>query len=56
MHEFIIDYGFQCHSSHKGLGLGRGEIGPAIEMHTDLKYVYMVYFMEKNQNFICLVL
>ena len=40
----------------KGLGSGRGEIGPAIEMHTDLKYVYMVYFIEKNRNFICLVL
>ena len=26
----------------KGLGSRRGEIGPAIEMHTDLKYVYMV--------------
>ena len=33
-----------------------GEIGPAIEMHTDLKYDYMVYFIEKNRNFICLVL
>ena len=41
---------------HKGLGSRRGEIGPAIEMHTDLKYVYMVYFIEKNRNFICLVL
>ena len=40
----------------KGLGSWRGEIGPAIEMHTDLKYVYMVYFIEKNRNFICLVL
>ena len=40
----------------KGLGSRRGEIGPAIEMHTDLKYVYMVYFTEKNRNFICLVL
>ena len=40
----------------KGLGSRRGEIGPAIEMHTDLKYVYMVYFIEKNRNFICLVL
>ena len=40
----------------KGLGSRRGEIGPAIEMHTDLKYVNMVYFIEKNQNFICLVL
>ena len=40
----------------KGLGSRRGEIGPAIEMYTDLKYVYMVYFIEKNQNFICLVL
>ena len=40
----------------KGLGSGRGEIGPAIEMHNDLKYVYMVYFIEKNRNFICLVL
>ena len=40
----------------KGLGSRRGEIGPAIEMYTDLKYVYMVYFMEKNRNFICLVL
>ena len=42
--------------SEKGLGSRRGEIGPAIEMHTDLKYVYMVYFIEKNRNFICLVL
>ena len=40
----------------KGLGSRRGEIGPAIEMHTNLKYVYMVYFIEKNQNCICLVL
>ena len=40
----------------KGLGSRRGEIGPAIEMHTDLKYVYMVYFIEKNRNFNCLVL
>ena len=40
----------------KGLGSRRGEIGPAIEMHTDLKYVYMVYFIEKNRNFIFLVL
>ena len=40
----------------KGLGSRRGEIGPAIEMHTDLQYVYMVYFIEKNRNFICLVL
>ena len=40
----------------KGLGSQRGEIGPAIEMHTDLKYVYMVYFNERNRNFICLVL
>ena len=42
--------------TYKGLGSRRGEIGPAIEMHTDLKYVYMVYFIEKNRNFICLVL
>ena len=41
---------------HKGLGSRRGEIGPATEMHTNLKYVYMVYFIEKNRNFICLVL
>ena len=40
----------------KGLGSRRGEFGPAIEMHTGLKYVYMVYFIEKNRNFICLVL
>ena len=40
----------------KGLGSRRGEIGPAIEMQTDLKYVYMVYFIEKNRNLICLVL
>ena len=40
----------------KGLGSRRGEISPAIEMHTDLKYVYMVYLIEKNRNFICLVL
>ena len=31
----------------KGLGSRRGEFGPAIEMHTNLKYVYMVYFIEK---------
>ena len=42
--------------TRKGLGSRRGEIGPAIEMHTDFKYVYMVYFIEKNRNFICLVL
>ena len=41
---------------NKGLGSRRGEIGPAIEMHIDLKYVYMVYFIEKNRNCICLVL
>ena len=35
----------------KGLGSRRGEIGPAIEMHTDLKYVYMVYFIEKKSKF-----
>ena len=40
----------------KGLGSRRGEIGPAIEMHTDFKYVYMVYFIEKKRNSICLVL
>ena len=40
----------------KGLGSRRGEIGPAIEMHTNLRYVYMVYFIKKNLNFICLVL
>ena len=40
----------------KGLGSRRGEIGPAIEMQIDLKCVYMVYFIEKNRNFICLVL
>ena len=40
----------------KGLGSQRGEIGPAIEMHTNFKYVYMVYFIEKNRNFICLLL
>ena len=45
-----------CNSHTKGLGSRRGEIGPAIEMHTDLKNVYMVYFIEKNRNFICLVL
>ena len=44
------------YSLAKGLGSRRGEIGPAIEMHTDLKYVYMFYFIEKNRNFICLVL
>ena len=44
------------HEKAKGLRSRRGEIGPAIEMHTDLKYVYMVYFIEKNRNFICLVL
>ena len=44
-----------CFTS-KGLGSRRGEIGPAIEMHNGLKYVYMVYFIEKNRNFICLVL
>ena len=49
---------FPCSTqlSIKGLGSRRGEIDPAIEMHTDLKYVYMVYFIEKNRNFICLVL
>ena len=41
---------------HKGLGSRRGEIGPAIEMHSNLKCVYMFYFIEKNLNFICLVL
>ena len=41
---------------NKGLGSRRGEIGPAIEMHIKLKYVYMVYFIEKNQNFMSLVL
>ena len=35
----------------KGLGSRRGEIGPAIEMHTKLIYVYMVYFIEKNRFF-----
>ena len=25
-------------------------------MHTDLKYVYMVYLIAKNRNFICLAL
>ena len=40
----------------KSYGSQRGEIGPAIEMHTNLKYVYMVYLIEKNRNFICLVL
>ena len=43
-------------ATDKGLGSRRGEIGPAIEMHTNLKYVYIVYFIEKNRNFICLVL
>ena len=47
---------FIFENAPKGLGSRRGEIGPAIEMHTDLKYVYMVYFIEKNRNFICLVL
>ena len=47
---------FKIYEQGKGLGSRRGEIGPAIEMHTDLKYVYMVYFIEKNRNFICLVL
>ena len=46
----------KCIWKYKGLDSRRGEIGPAIEMHTDLKYVYMVYFIEKNRNFICLVL
>ena len=41
---------------YKGLGSRRGEIGPVIEMHTNLEYVYMVYSIEKNRNFICLVL
>ena len=41
---------------NKGLGSRRDKIGPAIEMHTDLKYVYMVYFIEKKRNFVCLVL
>ena len=39
-----------------GLGSRRGEIGPVIEMHINLIYVYMVYFIEKNRNFICHVL
>ena len=47
---------FNIYEQDKGLGSRRGEIGPAIEMHTDLKYVYMVYLIEKNRNFICLVL
>ena len=40
----------------KGLGSQRSVIGPAIEMHTNLKDVYMVYFIEKYRYFICLVL
>ena len=36
---------------NKGLGSRRGEISPAIEMHTNLKYVYMVYFIEKKSKF-----
>ena len=53
---FLTGSLFLKDKSAKGLGSRRGEIGPAIEMHTDLKYVYMVYFIEKNRNFICLVL
>ena len=52
MHSYLGAY-YIC---LKGLGSQRSEIGPAIEMQTDLKYVYMVYFIEKNRNFICLVL
>ena len=39
---------FNIYEQDKGLGSRRGEIGPAIEMHADLKYVYMVYFIEEN--------
>ena len=52
----ILTMEYESGGLDKGLGSQRGEIGPAIEMHTDLKYVYMVYFIEKNRNFICLVL
>ena len=52
----ILDLLLLWPRGYKGLGSRRGEIGPAIEMQTDLKYVYMVYFIEKNRNFICLVL
>ena len=48
--------GQKMYPKTKGLGSRRGEIGPAIEMHTNLKYVYMVYIIKKNRNFICLVL
>ena len=53
---YIKDGKVRMEICYKGLGSRRGEIGPAIEMHTDLKYVFMVYFIEKNRNFICLVL
>ena len=55
---WIVDFALYGVSGKisKGLGSRKGEIGPAIEMQTDLKYVYMVYFIEKNRNFICLVL
>ena len=56
MRTILYKYGLNRSLDNKGLGSRRGEIGPAIEMHTDLKYVYMVYFIEKNLNFICLVL
>ena len=35
----------------KGLGSRRGEIGPAIEMHTDLKYVYYGLFHCETSKF-----
>ena len=55
-HSDAHEYSLEQELLPKGLGSRRGEIGSAIEMHTDLKYVYMVYFIEKNRNFICLVL
>ena len=54
--KFFILQHFSFYEELKELGSRRGEIGPAIEMHTDLKHVYMVNFIEKNRNFICLVL
>ena len=52
---YVLNFNFR-EISPKGLGSRRGEIGPAIEMHTNLEYVYMVCFIEKNRNFSCLVL
>ena len=47
---------FLCLKKWKEPSSQRGEICPAIEMHSNVKYVNMVYFIEKNRNFIHLVL